>query len=359
MQLTHRANQLAKLGVTETRNLLRLKKMDYQMMVSVQTCCFELLVTEALQIFDWDDATAENDIKVMKEKAAELLEIATLKDDGKRPEEDERKKHRSGRLYFPGFVQSFEYISASFGQIPPVGAMPLVFAEPLDGCSPAGAATYSGMMVFVTRGECTFLEKATIAFAAGAKMLIIANTVDKIEAVATGIGIDKNVTAEMVKPLDVFSVVTTSNTSVAPLLWAAREMRRRDGNAVMSGSAIPLKCAKGGHCSPVLEEETRLQTEVQWGRMKVAIGGRQDDDSFDFLTSTYGGLLPADEPLRVVELTSLVSDKMMSLGCSPLPAAVDVGGAAVLVSRGGCRFDEKALHIQDLGATMVIVYDPE
>ena len=36
MKLTHRIAQLSKLGVTETRNLLRLKKMDYQMMVSLR-----------------------------------------------------------------------------------------------------------------------------------------------------------------------------------------------------------------------------------------------------------------------------------------------------------------------------------
>lgn len=63
-------------------------------------------------------------------------------------------------------------------------------------------------MVFVTRGNCTFLEKSTLAYRGGAKLLVIANTEDKIEAVATGIGIDKNITAEMVTPLNSFSVVS-------------------------------------------------------------------------------------------------------------------------------------------------------
>lgn len=35
MNLSHRKNQLVKSGVTETRNLLRMKRMDFQMMVVV------------------------------------------------------------------------------------------------------------------------------------------------------------------------------------------------------------------------------------------------------------------------------------------------------------------------------------
>lgn len=36
------------------------------------------------------------------------MAIAVLKDDGLAKETNERHKYRSGRLYFPGFVQSFE-----------------------------------------------------------------------------------------------------------------------------------------------------------------------------------------------------------------------------------------------------------
>lgn len=98
-------------------------------------------------------------------------------------------------------------MSASFGVVPPVGEIPLVVANPFDGCAEVPPGSYTNHMVFVSRGICTFLEKATVAYQGGAKLLIIANSEDKIEAVATGIGIDKNITAEMVKPLDKFSVV--------------------------------------------------------------------------------------------------------------------------------------------------------
>jgi hypothetical protein len=81
-------------------------------------------------------------------------------------------------------------------------------------------------------------------------------------------------------------------------------------------------------------------------------------DTYDFLTSTYGGYLPAGTPLSVVEMTTLVSDASLATGCLPLPSTVEASGKVVLVVRGGCRFDEKAKNIQDTGAVMVMVYDP-
>ena len=86
--------------------------------------------------------------------------------------------------------------------------MTVAVAQPLEGCQEVGPLAYDGQMVLVKRGNCTFLEKATIALAGGARMLVIVNTEDRIEAVATGIGIDKDVTVERVKPLDDFSVVS-------------------------------------------------------------------------------------------------------------------------------------------------------
>ncbi len=38
INLSHRQRELIKMGVTETRHILRLKKMDYQMMVSIFKC---------------------------------------------------------------------------------------------------------------------------------------------------------------------------------------------------------------------------------------------------------------------------------------------------------------------------------
>lgn len=46
----------------------------------------------------------------------ELLAIATVPDDVKDDVVDERAKHRTGRVYFPGFVQSFEVSNICTGK---------------------------------------------------------------------------------------------------------------------------------------------------------------------------------------------------------------------------------------------------
>lgn len=69
---------------------------------------------------------------------------------------------------------------------------------------------YEGKLVIIQRGNCTFLEKAQHAHHARAKVLAIVNSEDKIEAVASGLGIDANITAAMVSPLDKFPIVSFS-----------------------------------------------------------------------------------------------------------------------------------------------------
>ena len=100
--------------------------------------------------------------------------------------------------------------------------------------------------------------------------------------------------------------------------------------------------------------------QILWGRLHIAEATSVTyTHTADFLTSTFGGLLPAGLALPVVELSSQVTGEESSAGCAPLPTAVNVTGAAVLVARGGCRFDEKTLFIQEAGAALVVVYDPQ
>jgi hypothetical protein len=79
-----------------------------------------------------------------------------------------------------------------------------------DGCSPAPShllSEYQNKLLIVQRGNCTFLEKAQYAHQAGVSVLAIINTEDKIEAVASGLGIDSTITASMVSPLENFPIV--------------------------------------------------------------------------------------------------------------------------------------------------------
>lgn len=90
------------------------------------------------QKFEWD-GDAEGDVELLKDKAAELLPLAVVTE-VVAAGPDDRHKYKLGRVYVPGFVKSFEYTSASFGLPPPVGPLPIMLADPLDGCEAQTAA---------------------------------------------------------------------------------------------------------------------------------------------------------------------------------------------------------------------------
>lgn len=61
----------------------------------------------------------------------------------------------------------------------------MAVAQPADACGPVEAAV-DGAILLVTRGACTFVQKALNAAAAGAAGIIVINNVDKQTAFAMG-----------------------------------------------------------------------------------------------------------------------------------------------------------------------------
>lgn len=91
------------MGVTETRLLLRLKSMDFQIMS-----------------YDWN--LPDEDIARVRAHIDTLIIKATVvEDDSIKIDYDTRNKLLYGRIYLPSAVQSFEYKQASFGAPPPLG----------------------------------------------------------------------------------------------------------------------------------------------------------------------------------------------------------------------------------------------
>lgn len=125
-------------GIGETRQLLRLEKMDYHMMVGRKFPYLSKFNLFLMQEFEWD-GDAAGDVDLLKNKAAALLPLAIVTEQAQAVADD-RHKHKLGRIYIPGFVKSFEYTSASFGTPPPLGPLPIAIADPLDGCEPQKAA---------------------------------------------------------------------------------------------------------------------------------------------------------------------------------------------------------------------------
>lgn len=351
LNMSNHLQNVVRLGATETQHLFRLSDMDYRIM-----------------LMEWD--ISEDDVKRLREACETLAHKSIVVEKTLDPAFEERKGLRYGRLYIPNAVQSFEYVTASMGGYPPMSAQEMVLSEaPHYGCTvPENNLDLTNKIYVIQRGECTFLVKAKIANALNASILIIVNSEDQLESPSSGLGVDPAVKLEHVEALERMAIISVANTT-----WAKLELA-----ALTSPSAyaqvVPLKCAPGGKCFPLMEEEKSLQSEVSSGTLRVRTSGGEGQ-SFDFLTSTFGSRLPLSEfrvhlgdPIDGCDnLTALAMNNAemevdaegtgVSKNTSPLNTSPQA--AAVLLHRGQCRFDLKALHAQAVGAQLQIVVDVE
>lgn len=371
--------QFIRNGITETRLLLRLSNMDYQLMT-----------------MEWD--MPEDKVALLKDMAAAMYIKAIVTEEVQRPELDARKKLKYGRMYLDNSVQNHEYILASFGGAPPIGKLQLKMDLSEFGCESGDLGDdHEGHIVFVRRGNCTFLEKAALAKRKNAAALIVVNSEDKLESPSSGLGVDRSIKEDEVLAIGDFPVIALANTSWAKLVYAVTV----NAPASTFVTVVPLKCVTGGKCVPLLEEEKALQSEVSSGSMRLHDARSGQTRSFEFLTSNFGGNLPGEGTTTTVVEANPIS------GCTPLlmqtkgetkrqtPEQEEVEvevevvhlsssltgendssaaattaqvtcnstnpykNAAVVVHRGGCRFHEKALHAQAAGARMLIIVDVE
>lgn len=358
LSLTKYLKNFIKMGVTETRLLVRLSAMDFQMM-SIEF-----------------DGITKDEITRLKDEIASMIIKATVVEEVVRPELSERSKLTYGRVYIPDAVQSFEYVVASFGGVPPIGKQKLSIPESIYGCETDGVENYLGNVIAVMRGNCSFLLKAQNAKKHGAGGIIVVNTEDRLEPPSSGLGIDKNVTDKSVLALNDFPVLTFANTTWAKLTNTV-DTNKKLGVATYL-DIVPLKCKSGGVCAPLLAEEKSIQDEVSWGTVRIRGIVRQGTQvrSFDFLTSNFGSQLPTEAPLDVIfadpinACSPLIGNKQQAV---KVVEAVDGGSSevgeleadakykdrVVVVHRGGCRFDIKALHAQNAGARLMAVIDVE
>lgn len=355
VQLTAFLPQFIRMGVTETMLLLRLTSMDYRIMV-----------------MDWE-GVSEEAVNALKERAAALYLRAIVPEEVEQPNYDERAKLKYGRLYVPGAVQSFEYVTASFGGAPPRGVMQVALAPPpYFGCDisdfaasdsvEATAGMLTGQLLVVRRGTCSFLQKALVARHLNASALVVCNHEDRLDALASGHGIDPNVTQAMVDDAQGVAILSVSNTTWPKLAFSAHHATPT--HPVMA-HCVPLKCGPGGICMPLLPEEKALQAEVSWGSARFRSVAKEVR-SFEFLTSNFGGRLPEDhESLPVVLARPLhgcvegeaTEDPAEALWAKDL--ASREGAFALAVVRGQCRFHVKQAWAESLGARLLIIIDSE
>eukprot|EP01033_Poteriospumella_lacustris_P004069 gene4069-2904_t len=369
--------QFVRLGVTETRLLLKLTAMDFQMMT-----------------MEWADFTSEH-VAQLKTKIKQLTELATVVVEPIREDLIARNKTIYGRLYMPLGVQSIEFNVASFGGRIPMGEVALQMGETLYECPPPEptegddandaqpprtppTVVYNGQLVVVVRGNCTFLQKALYLKERGARGMLVVNTEDKLESLASGAGINKTVTEQQVASLGAFFIVATSNNSYISL----KKFLEWPVSASTGVHLVPLKCAVGGACAPLTPEEKQLQAEVSWGSLRLSSSA----ETFEFLTSNYGAPLPsANTPMLLdMHLLHATDDDhggytaKQRLLCEPISSAESVAYAlesntsfleiahvparqtdgvyhALIAERGGCSFDTKTFHAQQAGYRLLIL----
>lgn len=334
LQLSKYLPSLVKMGVTETRLLLRLSSMDYRLME-----------------IEWEGITKE-EITKLKDAVAALIVAATVTDEAPKVDLTERNKLGYGRVYLEDSVESYEYTLASFGKPPPVGKQQIVLLPSILGCSDGDLSQdegvdFSGKTVIMRRGNCTFLSKAQYAKRLNAAGLILINTEDRLESPSSGLGVDKNITAAVVEQLNDLYVIGMANTSWAKINKALEF----HGTGAVFVNVVPLKCALGKTCAPVIDEEKALLSEVTWGHMRSKDFVTNEVRSFEFLTSNFGCHLPSEGRTVSVVLSDSIN------ACEPLTPDAKYEGAAVVVHRGQCRFDVKAFNVQEAGARMMIIVD--
>jgi hypothetical protein len=107
LELTEYMSKFIRNGITETRLLLRLATMDYQLMS-----------------MEWD--MPMDKVTALKDLAAALFIKAVVVDEVTKPGLDLRKKLKYGHIYVEDSVQSHEFTVASFGGSPPQGKLQIM-----------------------------------------------------------------------------------------------------------------------------------------------------------------------------------------------------------------------------------------
>ncbi len=338
LDLTGYLRDFVRMGVTETRLLLKLSAMDFQIMS-----------------MDWSDFTAEK-LNKLKKRIQELYEMAVVPEIEIRPELEARKKLTYGRIYLPYGVQSFEYSLASFGGPPPLGPLTLTLSKSLYECNSTGTENYHGNVVLVKRGNCTFLQKALNLKANNATGMLVVSTEDRLESPSSGYGVDKNITEHVVNSLGNFFVVQSANTTWGSLQRTVEFYAAE--HKLPTFHVVPLQCHTGGHCNPLTREEQALKGEVSWGRIRVRrASSKSESKTFEFLTSNFGAHLPVGVELPVVRSSSPFACDQVENISPALLHEHSVSGVAMLAQRGECRFDIKALRAQTAGSRILILTD--
>jgi hypothetical protein len=87
-----------------------------------------------------------------------------------------------------------------------MGEFDLVFPSDEYGCS-SYEDKLTHKIAVVKRGNCTFYQKAEVAFAANISVLVVVNNEDRLESPASGLGVVKEIKESDLKKMAALSMV--------------------------------------------------------------------------------------------------------------------------------------------------------
>ncbi|CAK9010915.1 Signal peptide peptidase-like 3, partial [Durusdinium trenchii] len=224
----------------------------------------------------------------------------------------------------------------------------------------------AGSLLFVLRGECTFVTKARRAEAMGAAgIIVVTRDFEPVVAMPAGAG----------------------ELRTGPVPLAAGMMSWADGSALhallksgpLQGILEGPGCDQGSHGDNTADleredEEKYAVEDLGDGRtrerhMVAAAVELMLWTSVTQQVTTYFGILADFGPTKHADMPTLMQAEPMVAklapepmdACEPLKEAHRFQGAAVVVLRGKCTYAEKALNIQSAGgkAMILINHDPE
>lgn len=121
-----------------------------------------------------------------------------------------------------------------------LGKFKVEIPSSIYGCNDEDITNYEGTILILKRGECSFLNKADFAKKYNASGLIIVNSEDRLDAPSSGLGVNKNITDNMVHVFKDLPIVAVSNTSWAKLEHTITSNKRIGVTSYVD--IVPLKC---------------------------------------------------------------------------------------------------------------------
>lgn len=178
-----------------------------------------------------------------------------------------------GKMVINRSTTAYEYFTAHFSAPLPRKFLPFQMSSDEWGCQLTGNMT--NQIVIASRGECSFLDKATNASSVNASALVVINNSTELFQIAAGYATGHQ-QEDVLVPKDLPVVSNTLNLppnsritkyiSVCCKILIKQHAKmalQLASHAGLEARMIPLRCASGeSGCSPVLPEEENIHFEV-------------------------------------------------------------------------------------------------